>query len=267
MLLDYVFMVPLDMGIAGAALGTGAGYSICAVTGALFFTFSKGALKFDKPVFDIRILIRSCLNGSSEMVSQLAAAVTTFLFNTIMMRFLGENGVAAITIIIYTQFLLTTLYIGFSMGVAPVISYNYGSGNGILSKKIFRICIGFMCTVSAAVFLSALTFGAPLVEIFTPKGTSVYNIARGGFRIFSFSFLFCGVNIFASAMFTAFSNGKISAVISFLRTFGLITCALLFLPRLLGVTGVWLAVPLAESVTVLFSACFILANGRKYHFL
>lgn len=126
-LFDYIFMVPLQMGIKGAALGTGIGYLIPTVAGILFFTAGNGSLHFKKPVMDISVLAGGCANGFSEMVSQAASAVTTFLFNRIMMKLLGEDGVAAITIIIYTQFLLTALYIGFSMGVAPVISYNYAA--------------------------------------------------------------------------------------------------------------------------------------------
>jgi putative MATE family efflux protein len=266
-LLDYIFMVPLDMGIAGAALGTGIGYLIPTTVGIIFFSLSKGTLKFHKPIFNIGILTESCSNGCSEMVSQIATAVTTFLFNSVMMRFHGEAGIAAITIIIYTQFLLTTLYIGFSMGVAPVISYNYGSGNRKQLKKVFKICIKFICSVSIIVFLFARMLGAPLVSIFSPKGTSVYEMARNGFLIFQFSFLFCGLNIFTSAAFTALSNGKVSAVISFLRTFGLITVTLIFLPQILGILGVWLAVPLAEFITVFFSVYFIFNNRKKYYYL
>lgn len=153
------------------------------------------------------------------MVSQMATAVTTFLFNMIMMRLLGESGVAAITIMIYTQFMLTTLYIGFSIGVAPVISYNYGLGDRLQLRKIFKICLSFILTVSVIVFVLSMILGTPIVSVFAVKGTPVYNIARRGVRIFPFSYLFCGINIFASAFFTALSNGRVSAVISLLRTF------------------------------------------------
>lgn len=266
-ILDYIFMVPLNMGIYGAALGTGIGYLIPTIIGILFFAFSKGTLQFHKPVLDFKVIFESCSNGFSEMVSQLAAAVTTFLFNTIMMNLLGVDGVAAITIIIYTQFLLTTLYIGFSMGVAPIISYNYGGRNYNQLKKIFKICIIFIATVSVIIFVLAMVFASPLVNIFSPKGTSVYNIARDGFFIFPFSFLFCGLNIFASATFTALSNGKVSAIISSLRTFVFITLGLLILPHFYEVHGVWLAVPLAELITVFFSLGFILKNKTNYHYL
>ena len=131
-LLDYIFMVPLRMGIKGAAFGTGIGYMILAVIGLWFFSAKKGSLHFRKPVIDFSVLAESCTNGFSEMVSQAATAVTTFLFNLIMMKLLGENAAAAITIMIYMQFFLSAFYIGFSMGVADVISYNYGKLSAVL---------------------------------------------------------------------------------------------------------------------------------------
>ena len=257
LLLDYLFMVPLNMGIAGSALGTGIGYLLPTLFGLAFFIRSKGTLRFRKPLLDFRVILESCLNGSSEMVSQAAAAVTTFLFNLVMMKRLGENGVAAITIIIYTQFLLTTLYIGFSMGAAPIISYNYGSGNHVQLRKVFRLCLAFLGIASVLLFLLSITCSSALVGIFCPEDSAVYQIALDGFSIFSFSFLLCGFNIFTSAAFTALSNGKISALLSFLRTFGFITAGLAFLPHFLGIPGVWLAVPLAEAVTMVIALIFL----------
>lgn len=256
-LLDYIFMVPFSMGIKGSALGTGIGYLISAIIGIGFFASGKGSIKFTKPSRRISVLAESFVNGSSEMVSQAAAAVTTFLFNTIMLSLLGENGVAAITIIIYAQFFLTTLYIGFSMGVAPVISYHYGGQNKAQLKTIFRICLRFIAAASLLIFAASMALGPFLAEIFSAPGTPVYRIAKEGFTIFPFSFLFCGLNIFASSAFTALSDGKTSAFISFLRTFGLITVLLLTLPELMGVTGVWLAVPVAELLTMLVSLFFL----------
>lgn len=260
------FMVPLQMGIKGAALGTGIGYLIPAVAGILFFTAGNGSLHFRKPVMDISILAERCANGFSEMVSHGAGAVTTLLFNRRMMKLLGEDGVAAITIMIYTQFLLTALYIGFSMGVASVISYNYGKQDNVRLKKVFSICMRFIIMVSIVIFGSAIAFGSPLVSLFAKKGTPVYEIARKGFLIFPFSFLFCGLNIFTSATFTALSNGKLSAVLSFLRTFGLILVFLLILPEFIGVAGVWMAVPIAELLTMAVALIFLYQNKDKYHY-
>jgi len=229
LILDYIFIVPCGLGIRGAALGTGFGYLIPTAVGLVYFARSKGTLSFTKTKWKGAVIWESCFNGSSEMVSQLAAAVTTFLFNRTMMHLLGEDGVAAITIIIYSQFLLNTLYIGFSIGVAPIIG---------------------------------LFGGSRIVRLFAEETSEVYRIAADGFAIFSYSFLFCGLNSFTSAMFTALSNGKLSAVLSFLRTFGLLTGGILLLPRIWGITGVWLAVPVAEGIMAAVSAIF-LAHYRK----
>lgn len=264
---DFIFIVPMQMGIGGAALATGMGYMIPTVAGIFFFLRNKnGALYFTKPNFHIRVLAESCFNGSSEMVSQLSAAVTTFLFNTAMMKLLGEDGVAAITIIIYSQFLLTTIYIGFSMGVAPVFSYNYGSGNTVQLKQILKICRGFIAITSVFMFAISMLGGPYLVAVFSAKGTHVYDIAWAGFLIFPFSFLFCGINIFSSALFTALSNGKVSAAISFLRTFVFLTIGILVLPIFFKENGIWLAVPLAEILTLMFSICFIRFYSMKYQY-
>lgn len=252
---------------AGEAVRASQDFTLLIGVGILFFTAGNGSLHFRKPVLDISILAGSCANGFSEMVSQGACAVTTFLFNRIMMKLLGEDGVAAITIIIYTQFLLTALYIGFSMGVAPVISYSYGKQDNAWLKKVFSICMRFIILVSIVIFGLAIVFGAPLISFFAKKETSVYEIARKGFQIFPFSFLFCGLNIFTSATFTALSNGKLSAVLSFLRTFGMILVFLLILPEFMGVAGVWLAVPIAELLTMVVALSFLYRNKDRYHYM
>lgn len=200
---DYIFIALLHMGIKGAALGTGIGYIIPTVVGTIFFLTGRSELHFSKPQMDVAVLSKSCSNGASEMVSQLSTAVTTFLFNATMMKLLGEDGVAAITVIIYSQFLLTTLYIGFSMGVAPIISYNYGSENVKQLKKVVRICFCFILVISVFVFLLSLFAGESIARIFAENNENVFEITKRGFSIFSFGFLFSGCNIFASAFFTA----------------------------------------------------------------
>lgn len=265
-ILDYIFIVPLNMGIEGAALATGIGYTISAIGGLIYLFKRKSNLYFERTSLDLKMLGESCFNGSSEMVTNIAVAIVTFLFNIILMKYLGEDGVAAITIMLYAQFLLNALFMGFSMGVAPVISYNYGSDNREQLKKIFRICIGFIGINSILVFGTAIFISPIMMEIFTPRGSNVYEIATSGFPIFSISFLFVGINIFASAMFTAFSNGKISAAISFLRTFVFIVAGLITLPILFNVKGIWLAMPVAELCAMFISIGFILAYGKRYHY-
>lgn len=262
--LDYVFIVPLGLGVAGAALATAAGYLVTAGAGCLFFLRRKGGLSFARPRWDGKMLLHACGNGSSEMVTNLSSAVVTFLFNALMLRFLGEDGVAAITIVLYAQFLLTALYLGFSMGVAPILSFQYGAGNTARLHRIYRSCLIFIALSSAVVFALSLGLSDFIVRVFAPPDTPVYPIALEGFSLFAPSFLFAGLNIFASALFTALSDGLSSAVISFARTFGFLLAGLLLLPLLLGVAGVWLAVPLAELLCCALSAGMLVWKRRVY---
>lgn len=279
--LDYVFIVICHMGIKGAALGTGLGVSFTVIGGFIFFRPERmkreRTLYFCKTPFRKEVLLESCINGSSEMVGQLSAAVTTLLFNLSMLRLAGKDGVAAITIMNYLQFLFHGLYIGFSMGTAPVIGYHYGmfisekenapdDSDGHSSKRLYGIiglCMRFVLAASIGVFLLSFLGSEMLVGMFAGKSKTVYQLAAEGMKIFSFSFLFSGLNIFISAMFTALSNGKASAFLSFFRTFVLLTGAILILPRFLGITGVWLAAPAAEFTGALFSLGAILKAERK----
>ena len=266
MILDYLFMGPFNMGISGAALATGIGELIPAVIGLFYFLFTRHSLYLTKPVVRFQVLKESCFNGSSEMVTNLSTAVVTYLFNITMLKFLGEPGVAAITIVLYGQFLFNALYMGFSMGVAPVISYNHGSQNLPLLKRIFKICIGFISISSILITIMALVSSPVIVEIFTPIGSATYDIAKTGFFLFSINYIFAGINIYSSSMFTAFSDGKVSALISFVRTFVLIVLNILLLPYL-GVNGVWLAVPAAEFMTLFLSVYLFYKKRDVYHYL
>lgn len=265
--LDYVFIVLCGFGVSGAALATSIGYSIPGLFGLIYFAVSrKGTLYFVKPVFRWGVLFKCCINGSSEMVNNLAVAVTTFLFNVLMLKYAGEAGVAAITIVLYAQFLMTSAFMGFSSGIAPVVSFNYGSGNVRQLKKIFKISVWVIAVVSAAVFVIAETCSDVVIMVFTPAGSEVFGLTKYGFAIFSFSFLCTGMNIFASALFTAFSNGKISAILSFLRTFVFLTACLLFLPLFWGVDGIWLAVPVAEVMALFVSVYYLVRFKKVYQY-
>lgn len=266
MILDYLFMGPMNMGIKGAALATGIGQLIPAVAGLVYFSCFHGSLHFIRPKFRLKVLMESCTNGSSEMVTNFSTAVVTYLFNMTMLKFLGETGVAAITIVLYGQFLFTAMYMGFSMGVAPVISYNYGRDNRVLLRRIFKICNGFISVSSVVITAIALFSSSFIVQIFTPVETETYAIAKEGFFLFSINYIFAGINIFASSMFTAFSDGKTSALISFVRTFVLLVLNILLLPALMGVTGIWLAVPAAEFLTMFLSFFYFRKKRNIYHY-
>ena len=267
MVLDYLFMGVFHMGVEGAALATGVGQLIPALIGFIYFLFVRHSLYLVKPKIRWSVLAESSFNGSSEMVTNLSGAIVTFLYNIIMLKLVGEAGVAAITIVLYGQFLFNALYMGFSMGVAPVISYNYGSKNNRMLKRIFKICMLFIAVSSVIVTMFALIMSPIIVEVFTAVGTETYTLAKTGFFLFSLNFIFAGVNIFASSMFTAFSDGKTSAIISFVRTFVLIVINILILPALIGVNGVWLSVPLAEFMSVFLSGYFFVKKKKKYNYV
>lgn len=266
--LDYLFIAVLQMGVTGAALATAIGYSIPGIFGLLYFTFNrKGTLYLVKPVFRKRILLYSCANGSSEMVNNIAVSITTFLFNVLMLKYMGEPGVAAITIVLYAQFLMTSVFMGFSTGIAPIISYNYGKQNNSRLQNLFRISIRMVVIISASVFIIAEVFSPYIVRAFAAPESEVFQIAKHGFALFSISFLFTGVNIFSSAMFTAFSDGKISAVISFLRTFVFLVLCLLALPVFLDIDGLWMAVPVAEGLAFIVCLYYLAARKNVYHYM
>lgn len=265
--LDYLFLGVLGMGVAGAAWGTSAGYAIAAAIGAAFFLARKEGLRFAAPSRDLRILLRSCGNGVSEMVGQAAAAVTTFLFNAVMLGIAGEDGVAAVTVLIYSQFMVSSVFFGFSMGCAPVLSYDFGAGDAARLRRLFRLCLACVGTASVAACLAAFVGAPALASLFASEGGPVFTMAGEGLAVFSAAYLFAGTNIFASAAFTALGNGALSAVIAFLRTFGLVPLCLLSLPRILGIQGVWVAVPVAEAVTFVVSCSLLLANRKRYSYL
>lgn len=265
--LDYVFMVPCQMGIRGAAVATGIGYLIPALVGILYFFIPrKDMLYFVRPRYDGRVLLYTCTNGSSEMVTNLANAVTTYLFNIIFLKYYGEDGVAAIGIVLYFQFVFTAVYFGYSNGVAPVVSYKYGNGDREQIKKTFQNSVLFMGICSVVMFAAAWMTIDQVLLIFAPRDSNVYQITRYGFPIYAVSFLFSGISIFASALFTAFSNGKVSAIISFSRTFVFLAAAILLLPEVWGEIGIWTAVPAAEVLGVMVTFFYFVRYKKVYSY-
>ncbi len=253
--LDFVFIAVFQMGIFGAALATGIGQMIPSLCGLIFFFSKKGDLYFTKFKVNFRVLGKACSNGASEMVTNLSYAVTTLAFNLILMQLAGETGVAAISILLYAQFLFMSLYLGFSIGIAPVISFQFGAEEFNKLKHTYKTSVWFVIISSVVITILSYSTADILIQLFVKDDIKTYELSITGFLIFATSFLFCGFNIFSSALFTALSDGKTSAIISFTRTFVFIMAALFILPLIWGVTGVWLAIPVAEFLT-LFLAIF-----------
>lgn len=266
---DYVFIAIFHMGVGGAALATGLGQVIPAIVGLYYFTFSKTELKFCAFQFHFSEIWKACYNGSSEMVSQLSNAIMTFLFNIILMRLAGASGVAAITILLYAQFLFNAFYLGLSIGISPIVGFKYGANELKELKHIYKISFVFTAISSILIMIVAVLSSNILVGIFT-KEVETYNLAVVGFKLFSINFLFSGLNIISSGFFTALSNGKVSAIISFCRTLIFTSLSLILLSQFFGLTGAWLAVPVAEALTLILCIflhkMYFLGNGEYVYF-
>ncbi len=263
--LDYVLIVLFDLGIQGAAIATGLGYSITAVVGLLVFRRRDSLLHFQKPVFRGGVLLRASTNGLSELATSLVSGITTLLFNLAMLHYVGEDGVAAITIIMYVLMFVSALFIGYSYGVAPMISYCHGEQNHEKLNKLVGFSIRFILGTSILCTVISILAAKPLVSIFTQPGSPVYELAITGNRLCSLALLFVGLNVFASGMFTALSNGVVSAVLAFSRSFLFTAASIQLLPVLLGgITGIWLATPVAEVLGAVMAAVLLLKYRKRY---
>ncbi|MCI5774493.1 MAG: MATE family efflux transporter [Erysipelotrichaceae bacterium] len=265
--LDYVFMVVFKWGIKGAALATGIGYSIPALYSVYFFARNqKGVLYFVKPHFDGKNLLYSMFNGSSELINNVSLAITTLLFNLKMLEYVGNKGVSAITAILYLQFLQSAIYFGYVQGIAPIISYKYGADDKKQLKYIVNLSIKLSLLIGAFIICFTILTQDFLVSIFIAKNSEVFAFTKHGLMIVTSSFVFMGLNIFFSALFTSFGNGKVSAILSFFRTFVFTIGALLILPNFFDVNGVWLSIPVAEMLSFVMGIYYYLVYRNVYHY-
>ena len=264
MALDYVFIAGLGMGISGAAIATGLGYSVTAVVGLFVFSRKKSLLHFRKPAFRFRVLANAAANGCSEMATALVTGIITMMFNWTMLHYVGEDGVAAVTIIMYVLMFASSLYTGYSYGVAPMLSYYYGEKNHEKLKKLVAVSMRVIGGISLVTVAVSFLLTKPLVSVFARPDNPVYGLAVTGNRICTVALLFIGFNIFASGMFTALSNGVVSAVLAFSRSFVFMLITMIVLPLLLGVNGIWLATPAAELMALALSAFMFLKYRKRY---
>ncbi len=266
MALDYLFIAVFHMGISGAAIATGMGYSVTAVVGLFVFCRKKSLLHFQKPVFRWKVLVNAAANGCSEMATALVTGIITMMFNWTMLRYVGENGVAAVTIIMYVLMFASSLYTGYSYGVAPMVSYYYGEGNHGKLKKLVGTSFRVIAFISIMTVAASFALTRPLVSVFARPDNPVYDLAVTGNRICTIALCFIGYNIFASGMFTALSNGVVSAVLAFSRSFVFMLAAMIVLPLLFGVNGIWLATPAAELMALALSAFMLRKYRKRYEY-
>lgn len=265
MILDAVLVASLNLGVVGAAVATGTSQLVGGIIPLIYFIRpNKSALRLVRPVFRPKAIGKVCVNGSSEFMSNVSMSVVSMLYNVQLLKYAQENGVAAYGTLMYVGMIFAAVFMGFSIGSAPVISYHYGAQNTSelksLRKKSFRIIGVFAIAMFAVSELSAPV----LSQIFVGYDAELLELTREAFRIYSLSFLFMGFAIFTSGFFTALNDGLTSALISFLRTMVFQIASVLVLPMIFGVLGIWLSIVVAEVMAVAISAVMLLIKRKKY---
>ena len=267
MFLDFLFVYVLRFGVFGAALATGISQFVGSVIPIIYFAGGKNnVLKLTKCRFNKDIIIKTCINGSSEMVTNMSMSLVNILYNMQLMKYIGTNGVVAYGIIMYVGFIFVGTYMGYAVGSAPVISYHYGAGNKDELKNLFKRSLTIIIVSSVVMTLIAEIIAGYLAGIFVSYDNNLLELTTEAIRIYAVSYLISGVNIFASSFFTALNNGVVSAVISFMRMFVFQIVMILLLPVVLGISGIWTAVIAAEVLSVVISVMFLVKNRKKYSY-
>lgn len=269
MLLDavLVLLLPQEYKLAGAATATAVSQTIGGVI-PLFYFFRENSsiLRLGKTEYQGSVILKACINGSSEFMSNVSMNVVGILYNIQLMKYAGENGIAAYGVMMYVSMIFSAAFIGYSIGTAPVISYHYGAGNSSELKNLLRKGLLLMGVFGLSMSVSAEVFAVPLSRIFVGYDRKLLELTVSGFQIFALSFLFMGFGIFASGFFTALNDGVTSAVISFLRTLVLQTATVMILPVFMGINGVWISVVAAEFMAVILGAVFLIGKRNRYHY-
>ena len=265
---DYLFIAVFEWGVAGAAIATGMGQIVGGI--APFFFFAKGSRNGLRITWRTKlykdILLKTCMNGSSEMVTNLSTSLVNILYNFQLMKLAGADGVAAFGVIMYVNFIFVAVFMGYSVGSAPIVSYHYGAGNDAELHNLYRKSKNILIVAGIVLTIAAEILSMPLVRIFVNYDKELLLMTVRGFRLFSFSFLIMGINIWASSFFTALNNGFVSAAISFLRTFLFQVAAVCFLPLIIGIDGVWTSVLAAETMALAVTIIFLIKEKKKYRY-
>lgn len=268
MVLDALFIAVFKWGLVGAALASGLSQCIGGILPLIYFLSSKNdtALKFVKTKLEGKILLKACANGVSELMTTVSSSLVSMLYNFQLMRLAGQNGIAAYGAVMYVEFAFIAVFIGYSIGTAPIVSYHYGSENHNEVKNMLQKSFKIMSVLGITMMVLAQILASPLAKVFVGYDKQLFDMTVHGFRLFSFYFILAGINIYASSFFTALNNGMISAIISFSRTLGFETLAVIILPIFLQLDGVWLAITVAEICAFVISISFLIAKKEKYHY-
>lgn len=265
--LDALFVAVFKWGIAGAAAATVISQVVGAVVPIIYFSRKNNSLlRITKPIFDFKTLLKVCTNGSSELMTNLSASLVNILYNFQLMKIAGENGVAAYGVIMYVNFIFSAVYFGYAIGSAPVVSFNYGAANSVELKNLFRKSLFITGIFGLLMFTSSQLLAFPLAKWFVGYDAELFELTAHGFKVYAISFLISGFNVFSSAFFTALNNGAVSAAIAFMRTLVFQLIAILVLPELLGIDGVWFAIVAAEVLALIVSIIFFIAKRKKYKY-
>lgn len=267
MVLDFLLVGVFQIGLAGAAFATVTSECIGGLFPILYFARKNSSLlKLGRTHFNGQIFLCACGNGSSELMTNLSSSIVNSLYNIQLMNLAGENGVAAFGTIMYVNFIFIAIFLGYSIGSAPLVSYHYGAGNHDELKNLFQKSLRLIGIWGLMLFILAQLIARPLAAIFVGYDADLFSMTQNGFRIYCIAYLINGFNIYGSSFFTALNNGLISAAISFLRTLVFQLAAVLLLPLLLGISGIWSAVAVAELLTLGLTVTFFVRNRKKYHY-
>ena len=265
--LDAVFVAVFSWGLEGAAVATALSQGVGGILPLLYFGRANSSLlKLTKPKFDGKALLKTCTNGSSELMSNISASIVSMLYNMQLLTYAGEDGVAAYGVLMYVNLVFQAVFLGYSVGTAPVISYHDGAKNHVELKGLFRKSLAILAVCAVAMFASALLLAQPLSVLFVGYDPELLAITLRAFSIYSFSFLFSGFAVFGSSFFTALNDGLVSAFISFLRILVFQVILVLIFPLIWQLDGIWLSIVAAEMLAVLVTAGFIIQKRKKYHY-
>lgn len=267
MVLDIVFMAVLGWGLPGAALATGLSQFVGGMIPLVYFSRPNSSLlRLGRTRMDRTALLKTCTNGSSELMSNMSMSLVSMLYNLQLMKYAGENGVAAYGVIMYVSFVFVAIFLGYSSGIAPVVSFHFGADNKTEVRGLLRRSFVIVGVVSVSMLLSCLALATPLSGIFVSYDAELMEMTVRGLRFYAVSFLFSGVAIFGSAFFTALNDGLTSALISFLRSLLFQVAAVLFFPLIWGIDGIWLSVVAAELVAAAVTLVFLSVKRKVFHY-
>ncbi len=267
MVLDFLFVAVFGLGLKGAAIATVCGEIIGGLVPILYFAGrNHSLLRLGRTSFDAGSILKTCTNGSSELMTELSSSVVTVLYNTQLMKIAGENGVAAYSTIMYVNFIFVAIFLGYSLGSAPIISFHYGAGNHDELKNMRKKSLRLIAVWGIGMTIISHIFALPFARFFVGYDSELLAMTIHGFRIYAFVYLLNGFNIFGSSFFTALNNGMVSATISFLRTLVFEVICILLLPVFFGIDGIWSAVLVVEALALCVTSFFLITKRSRYHY-